>query len=80
MPDAKGQDVGLTSEFFSRPGVLAIPSVFHSLGLAPGIIILLVIGGLTTYADWYIGMFKLKHPQVCELGEKTLALFRAADP
>ena len=33
----------------------------------PAVIILLVIAALTTYADWYIGMFKLKHPQVCKL-------------
>lgn len=61
---------------FRAIGVLAIPSVFHTLGLAPGIIILVVIGALTTYADWYIGMFKLKHPQVCEFSDrfKTFSL------
>ncbi|GAA5844696.1 hypothetical protein JCM9279_002885 [Rhodotorula babjevae] len=31
-------------------GVLAIPSVFHSLGMIPGIICLIVIGALTTCA------------------------------
>jgi len=46
-------------------GVLAIPSVFHTLGLAPGIICLIVIGALTTWTDYYIGVFKLKHPSVC---------------
>ncbi|GAA6011768.1 hypothetical protein JCM8202_004144 [Rhodotorula sphaerocarpa] len=56
-------------------GVLAIPSVFHSLGLAPGIIILIVIGGLTTYADWYIGMFKLKHPQVYSVSDCGQLMF-----
>lgn len=33
-------------------GVLSIPSVFHSLGLAPGIIILIVIAILTTWTDY----------------------------
>lgn len=32
----------------------------------PAVIVLLVIAALTTYADWYIGMFKLKHPHVCK--------------
>lgn len=27
----------------------------------------MVIAALTTYADWYIGIFKLKHPHVCKL-------------
>ncbi|GAA5907919.1 hypothetical protein JCM6882_001526 [Rhodosporidiobolus microsporus] len=45
-------------------GVLSIPSVFHTLGLVPGILILLFIAGLTTYTDWYLsGPFKRKHPQ-----------------
>ncbi|POY71025.1 hypothetical protein BMF94_5950 [Rhodotorula taiwanensis] len=56
-------------------GVLAIPSVFHTLGLAPGIIILVVIGALTTYADWYIGMFKLKHPQVYSVSDCGQLMF-----
>jgi len=46
-------------------GVLAIPSVFHSLGMIPGIICLIVIGALTTWTDYWIGMFKLNHPTVC---------------
>ncbi|KWU42320.1 putative amino acid transporter [Rhodotorula sp. JG-1b] len=56
-------------------GVLAIPDVFHTLGLAPGIIILLVIAALTTYADWYIGMFKLKHPQVYSVSDCGEVMF-----
>ncbi|GAA5852851.1 hypothetical protein JCM8547_004707 [Rhodosporidiobolus lusitaniae] len=44
-------------------GVLSIPSVFHTLGLVPGIIILLVIAVLTTFTDWYVGgPWKRLHP------------------
>ncbi|GAA5917671.1 hypothetical protein JCM6882_008317 [Rhodosporidiobolus microsporus] len=50
-------------------GVLNIPDVFHTLGLAPGIICLLVIGILTTWTDYYIGIFKLKHPQVYSVAD-----------
>ncbi|KPV77762.1 uncharacterized protein RHOBADRAFT_33948 [Rhodotorula graminis WP1] len=56
-------------------GVLAIPSVFHSLGLIPGIICLIVIGALTTWTDFYIGMFKLKHPTVYSVADCGLIMF-----
>ncbi|KAF5013172.1 hypothetical protein FDECE_801 [Fusarium decemcellulare] len=45
-------------------GVLSIPAAFDTLGMAPGIICLLVIAGLMTYAAYIIGGFKLKHPEV----------------
>ncbi|GAA5890402.1 hypothetical protein JCM8208_004856 [Rhodotorula glutinis] len=62
-------------------GVLAIPSVFHSLGMIPGIICLIVIGALTTcvepssWTDFYIGMFKLKHPTVYSVADCGMIMF-----
>ncbi|GAA6020935.1 hypothetical protein JCM10207_003192 [Rhodosporidiobolus poonsookiae] len=50
-------------------GVLNIPDVFHTLGLGPGIICLLVIGFITSWTDYYIGVFKLKHPEVYSVGD-----------
>ncbi|GAA5880486.1 hypothetical protein JCM16303_005399 [Sporobolomyces ruberrimus] len=50
-------------------GVLSIPSTFSTLGLAPGIIILVVIAGLTTYTDYFIGKFKLHHPTVYSVAD-----------
>jgi hypothetical protein len=47
-------------------GVLGIPSVFHSLGIVPGIIVLLLCGIITTWSSIVIGHFKLRHPEVCE--------------
>lgn len=45
-------------------GVLAIPSVFDTLGLAPGVIALVIIGCITTWSDYMVGAFKRNHKQV----------------
>jgi amino acid permease len=45
-------------------GVLAIPSVFDVLGMIPGIIVLLAIAVITTWSDYYVGVFKLRHRSV----------------
>ncbi|OAQ60695.1 amino acid transporter [Pochonia chlamydosporia 170] len=45
-------------------GVLSIPSVFDTVGLIPGVILLLVIGTITTWSAYMIGVFKLRHRQV----------------
>lgn len=50
-------------------GVLSIPSTFSTLGLAPGVIILVVIAALTTYTDYFIGKFKLHHPTVYSVAD-----------
>ena len=54
-------------------GVLSIPLNFDTLGMIPGIICLLVIGGITTWSDYTVGVFKLNHPTVYgidDVGEK----------
>ncbi|KXS98641.1 hypothetical protein AC578_10043 [Pseudocercospora eumusae] len=45
-------------------GVLGIPSALHTLGMIPGVIILIVVGAMTTWAGWMVGQFKLLHPAV----------------
>ncbi|KAG9611999.1 amino acid transporter, partial [Aureobasidium melanogenum] len=56
-------------------GVLSIPSVFDTLGMIPGIICLLVIGAITTWSDYMIGVFKLKHPEVYAINDVGGMLF-----
>lgn len=54
-------------------GVLSIPANFDVLGMIPGVICLLVIGGITTWSDYIVGVFKLNHPSVYgidDVGEK----------
>lgn len=45
-------------------GVLSIPSVFDTLGMIPGIICLLAIAVITTWAALQIQNFKINHPSV----------------
>lgn len=50
-------------------GVLGIPSALHSLGMVPGVIILLIIGTMTTWTGYMVGQFKLRHPEVYGIDE-----------
>ncbi|GJN87101.1 hypothetical protein Rhopal_000046-T1 [Rhodotorula paludigena] len=56
-------------------GVLGIPATFHSLGLIPGILIFLFFAVLTTWSDYYLGVFKIKHPSVYSLQDCMTLVF-----
>lgn len=45
-------------------GVLAIPQALHVLGMIPGVIYLLVVGGITWWSGQQVGAFKLNHRNV----------------
>lgn len=45
-------------------GVLSIPVAFDALGIVPGVICLCAIGAITTWSDYVIGVFKLRHREV----------------
>jgi amino acid permease len=54
-------------------GVLSIPSAFDALGLIPGVICLIAIGGMITWGNHVVGAFKRRHPEVysiVDVGEK----------
>lgn len=56
-------------------GVLAIPTVLNALGMVPGIICLLAVGGISTWTNYMIGQFKLNHRSVYgidDMGYKAL--------
>ncbi|KAL1412336.1 hypothetical protein Q8F55_000080 [Vanrija albida] len=44
-------------------GVLAIPGVFHSVGLVPGYVLIVGLCAMMTFAVSYIGPFKRRHPE-----------------
>ncbi|GAA5830874.1 hypothetical protein JCM11251_001105 [Rhodosporidiobolus azoricus] len=50
-------------------GVLSIPSVFDTLGLATGIIALVVMAAWTTWSAFCIAWFKRAHPEVYSLAD-----------
>ncbi|KAF2123364.1 hypothetical protein P153DRAFT_304068 [Dothidotthia symphoricarpi CBS 119687] len=56
-------------------GVLSIPQVFHSLGLIPGVICLLVIATMTSWSNYIVGVFKLRHPDVYGIDDVGRKLF-----
>ncbi|KAF4447200.1 amino acid transporter [Fusarium austroafricanum] len=56
-------------------GVLSMPLVFDTLGLVPGIILLIVIAGITTWSDWIVGDFKLRHRHVYGIDDVGKMLF-----
>ncbi|KAI1813766.1 transmembrane amino acid transporter protein-domain-containing protein [Poronia punctata] len=45
-------------------GVLSIPSAMDTLGYIPGIISILAIAIITTWSDYIVGTFKIRHPEV----------------
>ncbi|KAK2016458.1 transmembrane amino acid transporter [Colletotrichum eremochloae] len=56
-------------------GVLSIPSIFDTLGMVPGVVLLCVIGGITTWSDFMVGTFKLRHPQVYGIDDAGELMF-----
>jgi amino acid permease len=56
-------------------GVLSIPQVFHTLGLIPGVICLLIIAAMTSWSSWIVGVFKLRHPDVYGIDDAGRKLF-----
>lgn len=56
-------------------GVLSIPAVLDVFGMVPGIILLFVVGIITTWSNYMIGVFKLNHRSVYgidDMGMKAL--------
>ena len=45
-------------------GVLSIPDVLNTLGIIPGIICISTISTITTWSNYVIGQFKLRHRDV----------------
>lgn len=56
-------------------GVLSIPSVLDILGMGPGLVVLIVIGGITTWSNYVIGTFKKNHPSVYGIDDVGYKIF-----
>ncbi|ODM19076.1 hypothetical protein SI65_05693 [Aspergillus cristatus] len=56
-------------------GVLSIPAAFDALGLVPGVICLCAIAGITTWSDYVIGTFKLRHREVYGIDDAGQLMF-----
>lgn len=45
-------------------GVLSIPAAFNVLGMVPGVICLCAVAIITTWTNYVVGTFKIRHPEV----------------
>ncbi|KAL1947678.1 hypothetical protein VTO73DRAFT_13402 [Trametes versicolor] len=50
-------------------GILSIPSVFATLGLPAGIILVIGLGAIATATGYMIGLFKLRYPHVHNMAD-----------
>lgn len=56
-------------------GVLSIPAVFDTLGMIPGVICLCAVGVITTWSDYIVGTFKLRHPEIYGIDDVGALMF-----
>lgn len=56
-------------------GVLGLPHTFDVLGFVPGLISLIALCCLSTWAGAVAGKFRLSHPQVHSIGDATCLMF-----
>ncbi|MCJ1475232.1 hypothetical protein MMC13_003893 [Lambiella insularis] len=50
-------------------GILSLPSVLATIGMIPGMLLILVLGCLATYTGFVIGQFKLRYPHVHNMAD-----------
>ncbi|CAI7667037.1 hypothetical protein PCG10_001893 [Penicillium crustosum] len=56
-------------------GVLSIPSVFDTLGMVPGVILLCIVAGIATWTSYMVGVFKIRHREVYGIDEAGGLMF-----
>lgn len=39
-------------------GILSFPAVFDTLGMIPGVLLLCIVAGITTWSNYIVGVFK----------------------
>ncbi|KAK8079328.1 transmembrane amino acid transporter [Apiospora phragmitis] len=56
-------------------GMLSLPSSLAAVGIVPGIMVILFLGCFATYTAWALIQFKLRHPQVHNMGDAGQVIF-----
>ncbi len=56
-------------------GMLSLPYALAIVGIVPGVIIITFLGVFATYTSWLLVKFKLRHPEVHNMGDAGLILF-----
>ncbi|KAE8377137.1 transmembrane amino acid transporter protein-domain-containing protein [Aspergillus bertholletiae] len=50
-------------------GVLSIPTAFDTLGMIPGVIVLIAVAVITTWSAYVVGTFKLRHREIYSIDD-----------
>jgi amino acid permease len=56
-------------------GMLSLPSSLAVVGIVPGVILIVFLGIFALYTSWLLVKFKLRHPQVHNMGDAGYVLF-----
>ncbi|KAF2087304.1 transmembrane amino acid transporter [Saccharata proteae CBS 121410] len=56
-------------------GMLSLPSSLAVVGIVPGLILIVFLGIFATYTAWILVQFKLRHPEVHNMGDAGMILF-----
>ena len=56
-------------------GMLSLPSSLAVVGIVPGLILIIFLGVFATYTSYLLVQFKLRHPEVHNMGDAGLILF-----
>lgn len=56
-------------------GMLSLPSSLAVVGIVPGIILIVFLGAFATYTSYLLVQFKLRHPEVHNMGDAGMILF-----
>ncbi|KAI0124046.1 transmembrane amino acid transporter [Xylariales sp. AK1849] len=56
-------------------GMLTLPSSLAAVGVVPGVIVIFFLGLFATYTAWALIQFKVRHPEVHNMGDAGMILF-----
>ncbi|OTB00424.1 hypothetical protein M426DRAFT_267655 [Hypoxylon sp. CI-4A] len=56
-------------------GMLSLPSSLDAVGLVPGVIVIAFLGVFATFTAWLLIEFKLRHPEVHNMGDAGYIIF-----
>jgi len=56
-------------------GMLSLPSSLGVVGIVPGLVIIVFLGVFATYTSWLLVKFKMRHPDVHNMGDAGYILF-----
>ncbi|CZT25126.1 related to neutral amino acid permease [Ramularia collo-cygni] len=56
-------------------GMLSLPSSLATVGMAPGLILIIFFGVFALYTSWLLVKFKLRHPEVHNMGDAGMIMY-----